>query len=124
MLVKAYSLSSHENRNVFMAEKNKTKRHLLGINNLVFIHRLAGQSEDTEAAFMQTWMTSHWRDSRSILKKPLVLAEFGKSSKDSGYNQNVDVIVEATAEEHNITIDNPSTASKEEEKIEPISLGE
>ncbi|KAF3647461.1 hypothetical protein FXO38_18645 [Capsicum annuum] len=32
----------------------------------------------------------------------------------------VDVTVEATAEEHTITVDNPSTASKEEEKVEPI----
>ncbi|KAF3662449.1 hypothetical protein FXO38_11168 [Capsicum annuum] len=31
----------------------------------------------------------------------------------------VDVTVEATAEEYNITVDNPSTASKEEEKVEP-----
>ncbi|PHT42455.1 hypothetical protein CQW23_16480 [Capsicum baccatum] len=31
----------------------------------------------------------------------------------------VDVIVEATAEEHNITVDKPSTASKEEEKVNP-----
>ncbi|PHU02717.1 hypothetical protein BC332_27968 [Capsicum chinense] len=36
----------------------------------------------------------------------------------------VDVTVEATAKEHNITVDNPSTVSKEEEKVEPISLGE
>ncbi|PHT81839.1 hypothetical protein T459_14854 [Capsicum annuum] len=36
----------------------------------------------------------------------------------------VDVTVEATAEEHNITVDSPSTAFKEEEKVEPISLGE
>ncbi|KAF3615181.1 putative protein EIN4-like [Capsicum annuum] len=36
----------------------------------------------------------------------------------------VDVTVEATAEEHNIIIDNPSTASKEEEKVEPVSSGE
>ncbi|KAM3285556.1 hypothetical protein P3S67_024355 [Capsicum chacoense] len=35
----------------------------------------------------------------------------------------VDVTVKATAKEHNITIDNPSTASKDEEKVEPISLG-
>ncbi|PHU13071.1 hypothetical protein BC332_20001 [Capsicum chinense] len=34
----------------------------------------------------------------------------------------VDVI--ATAEEHNMTVDNPSTASKDEEKVEPVSLGE
>ncbi|KAF3628495.1 hypothetical protein T459_01103 [Capsicum annuum] len=36
----------------------------------------------------------------------------------------VDVTVEATAEEHSITVHNPSTASKDEEKVEPISLGE
>ncbi|PHT25338.1 hypothetical protein CQW23_35030 [Capsicum baccatum] len=35
----------------------------------------------------------------------------------------VDVTVEAT-EEHNITVDNPSTASKEEEKVELVSSGE
>ncbi|KAK4719051.1 hypothetical protein R3W88_017389 [Solanum pinnatisectum] len=49
---------------------------------------LSGQSDDAQAAFMQRWMTSHWQDSRTILKMPLVLAEFGKSSKDPGYNQN------------------------------------
>ncbi|KAF3644490.1 putative protein EIN4-like [Capsicum annuum] len=36
----------------------------------------------------------------------------------------VDVTVEVTTEEHNITADNLSTASKEEEKVEPVSLGE
>ncbi|PHT37955.1 hypothetical protein CQW23_21528 [Capsicum baccatum] len=34
----------------------------------------------------------------------------------------VDVTVEATAEEHNITVDNPSTASKEKEKMEPAKF--
>ncbi|CAN4098024.1 unnamed protein product [Withania somnifera] len=43
---------------------------------------LSGQSDNAQAAFMQRWMTSHWQDSRTIIKKPLVLAEFGKSSKD------------------------------------------
>ncbi|PHT73631.1 hypothetical protein T459_24416 [Capsicum annuum] len=38
--------------------------------------------------------------------------------------QQVDVTVEATAEEHNITVDNTSNASKEEEKLEPVSSGE
>ncbi|PHU08668.1 hypothetical protein BC332_20528 [Capsicum chinense] len=33
----------------------------------------------------------------------------------------VDVIVETTVEEHNITVDNPSTASKEEEKVELVT---
>ncbi|PHT59287.1 hypothetical protein CQW23_01650 [Capsicum baccatum] len=36
----------------------------------------------------------------------------------------VDITVEATAEEHNIIVYNPSTASKEEEKLEPVSSGE
>ncbi|PHT62967.1 hypothetical protein T459_33171 [Capsicum annuum] len=40
----------------------------------------------------------------------------------------IEVTIEATAEEHNITVDNlvdnPSTASKEEEKVKPVSLGE
>ncbi|KAI3993016.1 hypothetical protein MKX01_009759 [Papaver californicum] len=31
------------------------------------------------------WMSSHWTDSRTILRKPLVFSEFEKSSKDPGY---------------------------------------
>ncbi|CAK9155254.1 unnamed protein product [Ilex paraguariensis] len=38
--------------------------------------------------FMKRWMSNHWQDSRTILKKPLVIAEFGKSSKDPGYSLN------------------------------------
>ncbi|KAF3677731.1 hypothetical protein FXO38_03633 [Capsicum annuum] len=34
----------------------------------------------------------------------------------------VDITVEAIVEEHNITVDNPSTASKEEEKVEDCSF--
>ncbi|KAF3671252.1 hypothetical protein FXO37_08133 [Capsicum annuum] len=36
----------------------------------------------------------------------------------------VDVTAESTAEEHNITVDNPSTISKEEENMDPISSEE
>ncbi|PHU07941.1 hypothetical protein BC332_24430 [Capsicum chinense] len=36
------------------------------------------------------------------------------------YCIDVDVTVEATAKEHNITVDNTSNASKEEEKLEPV----
>ena len=35
---------------------------------------------------MQRWMQSHCVDSKGILKKPLVMAELGKSSKDQGYS--------------------------------------
>ncbi|MFS7983716.1 putative mannan endo-1,4-beta-mannosidase [Helianthus anomalus] len=47
---------------------------------------LSGKDEDFQMAFMQRWMWSHFKDSRTILKKPLVIAEFGKSSKDPDYN--------------------------------------
>lgn len=40
-------------------------------------------------AFMRRWLISHLTDSKNMLKKPLVFAEFGKSSKDSGYSINV-----------------------------------
>ncbi|KAK1433409.1 hypothetical protein QVD17_10319 [Tagetes erecta] len=47
---------------------------------------LSGENEDSQMEFMQRWMSSHYEDSRSILKKPLVIAEFGKSNKDRDYN--------------------------------------
>ncbi|KAF3661553.1 hypothetical protein FXO37_12891 [Capsicum annuum] len=40
------------------------------------------------------------------------------------YLSYTDVDIIATVEEHNITVDNPSTASKYEEKVEPVNLGE
>ncbi|PHT68573.1 hypothetical protein T459_28060 [Capsicum annuum] len=36
----------------------------------------------------------------------------------------VDIIVEATAEEHNIVVDNPLNSSKKEEKVKHVSSGE
>ncbi|KAL8230976.1 hypothetical protein R6Q57_000754 [Mikania cordata] len=48
----------------------------------------SGQTDDSQMTFMQKWMSSHYEDSRTILKKPLVIAEFGKSCKDPGYNLN------------------------------------
>lgn len=49
---------------------------------------MPGQNEDSQMSFMQRWMSSHYQDSRTILKKPLVIAEFGKSSKEPNYNIN------------------------------------
>ncbi|KAJ4846000.1 Mannan endo-1,4-beta-mannosidase 2 [Turnera subulata] len=50
---------------------------------------VSGQSDDAQMTFVQRWMTSHWTDSRTILRKPLVFAEFGKSKKDPGYSTTV-----------------------------------
>ncbi|PHT72933.1 hypothetical protein T459_23718 [Capsicum annuum] len=53
-----------------------------------------------------------------------LLAEIDKNAKIldlfNPSKEAVDVTVEATAEKYNITVDNPSTASKEEEKVEPM----
>ncbi|PHU02085.1 hypothetical protein BC332_27336 [Capsicum chinense] len=50
--------------------------------------------------------------------------QFARAIREQHELKKMDVIVEATVEEHNITVDNPSTASKKEEKVEPVSLGE
>ncbi|CAM9003557.1 unnamed protein product [Rhodiola kirilowii] len=49
---------------------------------------LAGQTDDAQATFVQRWMAMHSSDAKTILKKPLVFTEFGKSSKDPGYSIN------------------------------------
>ncbi|PHU22847.1 hypothetical protein BC332_07954 [Capsicum chinense] len=45
-------------------------------------------------------------------------------TEDQHKPKKMDITIEAITEEHNITVYNPSTSSKEEEKVEPISLGE
>ncbi|KAD2805833.1 hypothetical protein E3N88_39210 [Mikania micrantha] len=47
---------------------------------------LSRKDEDSQMSFLRRWMSSHFKDSRTILKKPLVIAEFGKSSKDPDFN--------------------------------------
>ncbi|CAA0833701.1 Mannan endo-1-4-beta-mannosidase 7 [Striga hermonthica] len=44
------------------------------------------EDDDAQMVFMRRWMTSHWRDSKTLLKKPMVFTEFGKSSKDKGFS--------------------------------------
>lgn len=51
-------------------------------------NRLSGKNEEAQMAFMRRWLISHLTDSKNVLKKPLVFAEFGKSSRDSGYSIN------------------------------------
>ncbi|CAK9185138.1 unnamed protein product [Ilex paraguariensis] len=65
--------------------------NLIGEIDFATIHAypdiwLSGKNDDAQMEFMKRWMSSHWQDSRTILKKPLVIAEFGKSSKDPGYS--------------------------------------
>uniref|UniRef100_A0A830CWX9 mannan endo-1,4-beta-mannosidase n=1 Tax=Phtheirospermum japonicum TaxID=374723 RepID=A0A830CWX9_9LAMI len=47
---------------------------------------LSAENDEAQMVFMRKWMTSHWRDSKTLLKKPMVFTEFGKSSKDGGFS--------------------------------------
>lgn len=53
------------------------------------INRLPGKNDYAQMQFVQKWLASHWTDSKTILKKPLVFSEFGKSSKEAGFSINV-----------------------------------
>ncbi|PHT93092.1 hypothetical protein T459_00974 [Capsicum annuum] len=65
---------------------------------------------------------------KSKIAMPLSLScanvQYTRATREHHEPKKVDVTVETTTEEHNITVDNPSTASKEEEKVEPVSTGE
>ncbi|XP_022757678.1 mannan endo-1,4-beta-mannosidase 4 [Durio zibethinus] len=43
-------------------------------------------SDEAQLAFVDKWIQAHILDSNSVLKKPLVIGEFGKSSKLPGYS--------------------------------------
>ncbi|KAA8537593.1 hypothetical protein F0562_027201 [Nyssa sinensis] len=49
---------------------------------------LTGESDESQLSFLNNWLNNHIQDAQNILKKPVLFAEFGKSSKDPGYNTN------------------------------------
>lgn len=55
--------------------------------NLVefIITRLSGSNEQEQLSFMSTWLETHFQDAQYMLQKPLLVTEFGKSWKDSGF---------------------------------------
>ncbi|KAF3671663.1 hypothetical protein FXO38_06477 [Capsicum annuum] len=65
---------------------------------------------------------------KSKIAMPLSLSctvlQCARAIKEQHELKKMDVDVTATVEEHNMIVDNPSTASKDEEKVEPVSLGE
>ncbi|PHT86257.1 hypothetical protein T459_08363 [Capsicum annuum] len=65
---------------------------------------------------------------KSKIAMPLSLSctivQYAKATKEQHEPNKVDVTVEATTEEHNITVDSPLTTFKEEEKVESVSSGE
>ncbi|XP_073004216.1 putative mannan endo-1,4-beta-mannosidase 9 [Typha latifolia] len=47
---------------------------------------VSGSSDQAQVAFVKSWIQSHTQDAATVLRKPLMLTEFGKSSKSYGYN--------------------------------------
>eukprot|EP00268_Persea_americana_P037192 TRINITY_DN3682_c4_g1_i1.p1 TRINITY_DN3682_c4_g1~~TRINITY_DN3682_c4_g1_i1.p1 ORF type:complete len:406 (+),score=77.29 TRINITY_DN3682_c4_g1_i1:228-1445(+) len=47
---------------------------------------LSGSDEQAQTAFILRWVQAHIQDADSILRKPLLITEFGKSSLASGYS--------------------------------------
>ncbi|XP_061366249.1 mannan endo-1,4-beta-mannosidase 4-like [Gastrolobium bilobum] len=47
---------------------------------------LSGSNEVAQAAFVDKWVQAHIQDSKNVLGKPIILGEFGKSSKSLGYS--------------------------------------
>ncbi|KDP28371.1 hypothetical protein JCGZ_14142 [Jatropha curcas] len=47
---------------------------------------LPNSSEEEQAAFVDKWIKAHIQDSNIVLKKPLIIGEFGKSSKYPGFS--------------------------------------
>ncbi|PHT75651.1 hypothetical protein T459_19173 [Capsicum annuum] len=72
-------------------------------------------SEDNNARFQMKMVYDLLKHGQSVIYLYLALAILAFQ---------VDVTVEPTIEKYNIIVDNPSTASKDEEKVEPVSLGE
>ncbi|KAK7278095.1 hypothetical protein RJT34_23120 [Clitoria ternatea] len=47
---------------------------------------LPGSSNTAQNVFADRWVQAHIQDSSDILRKPILLTEFGKSSRSSGYS--------------------------------------
>ncbi|MQL79712.1 hypothetical protein Taro_012164 [Colocasia esculenta] len=65
--------------------------HQLPVIDFATIHAYpdqwkSGSSEQEQMAFLSSWIQSHTQDCSQVLKKPLLVAEFGKSSRSSGFS--------------------------------------
>ncbi|XP_058092028.1 mannan endo-1,4-beta-mannosidase 7 [Magnolia sinica] len=46
---------------------------------------LSHSNDQTQLSFLNKWLDTHIRDAQNVLRKPLLLTEFGKSRKDPGF---------------------------------------
>ncbi|GJN18157.1 hypothetical protein PR202_gb05290 [Eleusine coracana subsp. coracana] len=48
---------------------------------------LPGLDHAAQVAFLRRWLGAHVADARDVLRKPLLVAEFGESSRDAGFSE-------------------------------------
>lgn len=48
--------------------------------------RLSSSNDQYQLSFLNNWLNTHIQDAQSILRKPILITEFGKSWKDPGYS--------------------------------------
>lgn len=48
--------------------------------------RLSYSNDQSQMSFMTQWLDAHFQDAQYMLGKPIMVTEFGKSSKDSGFS--------------------------------------
>ncbi|KAL5557332.1 hypothetical protein UlMin_039568 [Ulmus minor] len=47
---------------------------------------VSSSNDQSQLSFLNNWLNTHIQDSQRMLRKPLLITEFGKSSKDPGFN--------------------------------------
>ncbi|GAB4848546.1 Mannan endo-1,4-beta-mannosidase 7 [Ancistrocladus abbreviatus] len=47
---------------------------------------LSSSSDQSQRSFLNNWLDAHIQDAQTILRKPLLVTEFGKSWKDAGFS--------------------------------------
>lgn len=57
--------------------------------NWCILHRLSGSGYEEQLSFLRGWLNDHIQDAQNTLHKPLLLAEFGISTKNFGSNSNL-----------------------------------
>lgn len=63
--------------------------HFVGLTGIwldYHIYRVPGASDQARDEFVKKWIGAHIEDCNSIVRKPLLIAEFGKSSYSAGFS--------------------------------------
>ncbi|CAI0392350.1 unnamed protein product [Linum tenue] len=47
---------------------------------------LSNSNDESQLSFMNNWLDAHIQDAQYVLRKPILIAEFGKSWKDAGFS--------------------------------------